>query len=219
MSQAAGVYGVGGAGGAGGAPGVLGQGGSSFGNGVQGLSDLGVGVFAAGHTGIFASTSAPRGLAGQFSGDVFIGGNLTVTGKAKSVAVPFPDGSHRRLYCVESPESWFEDFGFGELSNGQAQVQLEEGFRSIVDSDAYHVFITEYEDNITEYEDNNALYVAERSSTGFLVRAKASQANGRFSYRVVAKRKDHVAPRFDKVELPPDPPSYPQSHTQVVISG
>ena len=39
-------------------------------------------------------------------------------------------------------------------------MQLEEGFRSVVNSDAYHVFIT-------EYEDNNALYVAERTSTGF----------------------------------------------------
>jgi hypothetical protein len=95
---------------------------------------------------------------------------------------------------VESPENWFEDFGFSELSNGEAQVQLEEGFRSVVNSDAYHVFIT-------EYGDHNALYVAERTSTSFLVRAKASKADGTFSYRVVAKRRDVAAPRFDKVDL------------------
>jgi len=34
-----------------------------------------------------------------------------VIGGPKSAAVPHPDGTLRRLYCVESPESWFEDFG------------------------------------------------------------------------------------------------------------
>jgi hypothetical protein len=139
-----------------------------------------------------------QGYAGEFFGDVNITGNFTVMAGAKSVAVPFPDGSHRRLYCMESPENWFEDFGFGELSNGEAKVQLDEGFRSVVNDDAYHVFIT-------EYEDNNGLYVAQRRSTGFLVRTKGPQANGQFSYRVVAKRKDLAAPRFDKVELPTAP--------------
>jgi hypothetical protein len=210
LNQSVGVYGIGGAGNA---PGILGQGGSTAadgvqgssgsGNGVSGQSGTGVGVRASsssatglvaeGTIGLIASTTAPAGTAGQFDGNVVISGNLTVGG-AKSAAVPFPDGSHRRLYCVESPENWFEDFGFGELSNGQAQVQLEEGFRSVVDSDAYHVFIT-------EYEDNNALYVAERTSAGFFVRARKSKANGTFSYRVVAKRRDVAAPRFDKVHL------------------
>jgi hypothetical protein len=96
---------------------------------------------------------------------------------------------------VESPENWFEDFGFGELSDGEAEVRLDPGFRSVVDGDAYHVFIT-------EYGDNNALYVVERTGAGFLVRAKTANANGTFSYRVVAKRKDIAAPRFDKVDLP-----------------
>jgi hypothetical protein len=36
------------------------------------------------------------------------------------------------------------------------------------------------------------------------VRAKGSKANGAFSYRVVAKRKDIAAPRFERVELPSD---------------
>jgi hypothetical protein len=110
------------------------------------------------------------------------------------VAVSFPDGSHRRLYSVESPESWFEDFGFGELVNGQVHVQLESGFSSVVISNAYHVFIT-------EYEGNNALYVTKRTSTGFVVQAKESKANGMFSYRVVAKPKDIAPRRFEEVAL------------------
>ena len=38
-------------------------------------------------------------------------GGLTIVGGIKSAAVPHPDGSHRQLYCMESPENWFEDFG------------------------------------------------------------------------------------------------------------
>jgi hypothetical protein len=116
-----------------------------------------------------------------------------VTG-AKSAAVSFPDGSHRRLYCVESPENWFEDFGFGELSNGEARVPLDPGFSAIVEGEGYHVFIT-------EYEGNNALYVTQRTSAGFVVRATAQTATGTFSYRVVAERRDIRAPRFEEVQV------------------
>jgi hypothetical protein len=63
-------------------------------------------------------------LAGFFSGDVQVTGNFTVFG-AKNAAVPHPDGSHRRVYSVESPESWFEDFGQSALSSGQAEVRLD----------------------------------------------------------------------------------------------
>ena len=48
----------------------------------------------------------------------------------------------------------------------------------------------------------NALYVAKRTSEGFVVRAKGTKANGRFGYRIVAKRKDIAAPRFEEVAMP-----------------
>ncbi|MBV8093549.1 MAG: hypothetical protein JO110_09995 [Acetobacteraceae bacterium] len=187
LNQSVGVYGVGGAGDA---PGVLGQGGTTAADGMQGSSGSGNGIFgqsgsgvgvraesgsatglvARGVTGLIASTLAQNGIAGQFNGNVAVGGSLTVAG-AISMAVTFPDGSDRRLYSMESPESWLEDFGFGELSNGEAEVRLDPGFGSVVNGDAYHVFIT-------EYGDNNALYVAERSGASFLVRAKGAKANG-----------------------------------------
>jgi hypothetical protein len=185
----AGVYGQGGfpygrgAGIGEGPPGVAGQGGVN-GPGILGLGgvvDLNVGLYAP---------------AGVFEGDVnIIAGNLNVSG-AKSAVVAFPDGTQRRLYCMESPECWFEDFGTAQLINGQAQVQLDPDFASVVAADDYHVFLT-------EYDDNNGLYVTGRTATGFGVRAKASpNASGTFSYRVVAKRNDIVAPRFEEVPLP-----------------
>jgi hypothetical protein len=97
------------------------------------------------------------------------------------------------LYCTESPESWFEDFGAGKLVDGHAEVHLEPEFASIIDTHDYNVFLT-------EYDDNNSLYVTKRTNKGFEVIAKASKAaSSSFSYRVVAKRKDIKAPRFDKV--------------------
>ena len=89
-----------------------------------------------------------------------------------------------------------EDFGTVQLGDGHAQVQLDPGFASVVAADDYHVFLT-------EYEDHNGLYVTGRTSAGFAVRAKTSpNASGTFSYRIVAKRKDIAAPRFEEVVLP-----------------
>ena len=157
------------------------------GNGVIGDANNGSNAFA-----IWGRSTS--GYAGVFQGQVEVYGDLLVTG-AKSAVVPFPGGSHRRLYCVESPESWFEDFGCGQLVDGQARIRLDPDFVSVIDPDAYHVFVT-------EYDDNNALYVTERSATGFVVRAKASDtASGTFSYRVVAKRGDIEAPRLEKVTM------------------
>ena len=182
--------------------GVFGLGKGGAGAGVRGVSvdPGGNGVIAEAHNGgtaygIWARSS--QGLAGRFDGRVEVRGNVLVTGSLtvngpKSAAVPHPDGSHRLLYCMESPESWFEDFGVGQFVNGQAQVQLDPDFAAVVNCDAYHVFLT-------EYEDNNSLYVTARTSKGFGVRAKASTAGSTFSYRVVAKRKDMTASRFEKV--------------------
>ena len=214
LSQCVGVFGMGGVGDA---PGVLGQGSSAIADGVRGFSDsgsaingqaqsgVGVRAFSSSGTAVVAEgdqlvpgtigiVATGHTFAGQFNGNVLVNGAFTVNGK-KSAAVPFPDGSYRRLYCMESPESWFEDFGFGELANGEAQVRLDPDFASTVDNESYHVFIT-------EYGDNNALYVAKRTSEGFVVRAKGAKANGRFGYRIVAKRNDIAAPRFEEVAMP-----------------
>ena len=90
-----------------------------------------------------ATNGVAGAYAGVFYGPVVVGGDFTVFG-AKSAAVPHPDGSHRRLYCMESPESWFEDFGKGTLECGQADVTIDPDFAAVVDMDDYHVFLTQY---------------------------------------------------------------------------
>jgi hypothetical protein len=195
-ASAVGVYGQAGSG----SDGVQGVGSGTQGAGVHGISsDLnGNGMIAEANNGarafaIWARSSS--GFAGFFDGNVQVNGDFLVTG-AKSAVVAFPDGSSRRLYCMESPESWFEDFGVGQLVNGCAEVELAIDFASVVTCDSYHVFLT-------EYDDNSGLYVTNRTSTSFAVRARSSKtSNGSFSYRVVAKRKDIAGRRLEPVTIP-----------------
>ena len=106
--------------------------------------------------------------------------------------MPFPDGSLRRLYAIESPENWFEDFGETRLTKGKATVKIDAGFAAVVRG-GYHVFVS-------PYGDSNGLYVTQRSRRGFVVREQnGGKSSIAFSYRVVAKRKDIAGPRLPKV--------------------
>ena len=119
--------------------------------------------------------------------------------------MPHPDGSHRRLYCVESLESWFKDFGRGTLRCGEAAVALDPDFAAVVDVSDYHVFLT-------GYDGRSDLSVCDCSPEGFRVRGSEG-AEGTFSWRVVAKRKDIAGARLERVEIPKEPtlPDVPAS--------
>ncbi len=136
---------------------------------------------------------------------VRVAGDFTVTG-TKSAAVLHPDGTHRLLYCIESPESWFEDFGEGTISGGKADVLLDPDFAALVDTSKLHVFLT-------PHDEAHHLAVTSRAGSGFSVAAapsapahaagtQAHDLNGTFTYRVVARRKDVEAPRL-AITAPP----------------
>ena len=135
------------------------------------------------------------GLAGRFDGAVQVNGSFTVVGGPKSAAVPHPDGSHRRVYCLESPESYFEDFGRARLANGRATVRLDPDFAAVVHSDDYDVFLT-------PRGDTRGLYVTGQNRRTFEVR-EVQGGNGSldFSYRVLARRKDIVGSRLERVVI------------------
>ena len=168
---------------------------------VYGLSAKGHGlVGATAAAGGAAVVGASNGVAGAFAaafyGSVIVGGDFTVVGGAKSAAVPHPDGSHRRVYCVESPESWFEDFGRGQLVNGAAEIRFDPDFAAIVNLDEYHVFLT-------AHSDHDGLHVSDHRREGFEVRARGGSSCASFSWRVVARRRDIAGPRLATVEIPP----------------
>lgn len=189
------------------AEGVVGGSDSGFGvwgysnsnNGISGQTTSGSGVagYSVNGAGVYGLTASGNGSYG-----VFCGGNFAATG-TKSALVPLPDGTYVKLYCVESPECWFEDFGRASLLNGVASVALDAGFAAVVQSDDYYVFLA-------PEGDSKGLYVGTKSATGFTI---AEQQGGTssiaVSYRVVAKRKDVAAPRLEHVTLP-KPPQLPQ---------
>jgi hypothetical protein len=164
--------------------------GGSGGNGAAlvGFTQNGIGVFG-------GVTGGGGGLAGYFDGAVFVK-SLTVAGGAKSAAVKKRDGTHARMYCQESPEPWFEDFGTAELKYGQASVALDAEFGEVVDGSDYRVFLT-------ELGDCGGLYVSRKEPNRFEVRSRGgAAASGSFDYRVVARRADAVGRRLEKVTLP-----------------
>jgi hypothetical protein len=190
--------------------------GASF--GVQGNGD-GAGVFGAasatGGKGIWGQSFGGGDYAGYFNGNVYTSGNSTVLGNvevsgnlsvggAKAAVVDTKDYGRRTLYAVESPQSWFEDFGTGQLANGAAAITIEPIFAETVNlTEDYHVFLTPLGDC--------ALYVSGKSPTSFNVRAMGgSTCSTSFDYRIVAKRLGFENLRLAEVNDPP--PATVESH-------
>jgi hypothetical protein len=226
------VVGTGGLGVQGIAQSGYGVGGYSGGVGVYGLSSGSygiVGVTTAGspYSGITGSanrpgaaafaggTSTPGCYAAYFTGPVVVDGDFTVIDPTrKHGAIKHPDGSYRTLYSMESPESWVEDFGTGQLTSGKATVALDKDFAAIAQTDDYHVFLT-------PYDGVGALRAARRTTAGFAVEEVSGTASGAFSYRLVARPRTQVmAQRLAKFAVPnikiptandlPKPPSPPK---------
>jgi hypothetical protein len=213
--------GISGQGGAASGPGVYGAGGGPHGTGVVGTSTGGYGMVgstsAAGYSGLTgitgtagvaalaATATVTTAYAAYFQGTTVVQGNFAVTGN-KSAAVPHPDGTHRLLYCVESPEAWFEDFGEGKIVGGTVEINLDPDFAAVIETGGYHVFLT-------AHDESHNLAATRRAATGFTVVAspsasafaggkKAGDLSGTFSWRVVAKRKGNSGKRLEKFTVP-----------------
>src|SRR5215213_549066 len=157
------------------------------------------GVYCTGPLGLYSESPAGAGgTAGYFKGNVYVDGSFTVFDpRNKSAAVAHPDGTLRRFYTLESPESRFEDFGRAEVIEGHARVELDEDFAALVDTDDYHVFVTS--EGVS-----SGLYVSERTPRDFEVREQGEGTSTlAFSYRIVVKPKDVEAKRLETVERPP----------------
>ena len=186
---------------------------SGFGVFGESVSSVGVGGDSGSSNGVQGRTTG-TGFAGAFFGRTGIVGNLAVFGNftvvppgVKSMAMPHPDGSYRRLYTLESTESWFEDFGKGEIIEGKCHVDLDPDYAAIVRLDEYHVFLAPEGDSM-------GLYVASKDSTGFEVREQQGGTSTlTFSYRVVARRQDIEAKRLERVEAEDVSPPIPAETT------
>jgi hypothetical protein len=170
---------------------------------VCGEAPTGIGVYGDGSSGVYGRGSkfgihgvCSDGYAGYFEGSVLIKGDLTKTGAGSSVAVRFPDRSYRQLHSIESPESWFEDFGEGRLVKGKADVKIDPDFAKTVNlRKRYYVFVTPHSTKIS------GLAVVARQPGRFPVE-HPDGGSGTFSYRIIAKRADINVPRLRRMKMP-----------------
>ena len=175
--------------------------GSTTAAGYSGLTAI---TGTAGAAALAATSTNANAYAAYFTGTTVVQGDFVAFGGGKSAAVKDAAGQHRLVYCVESPEAWFEDFGEGALVSGRATVALDKTFAEIVHTDRYHVYVTPHDAG------NKGLAATVRTATGFTVQElHGGASSGTFSYRVVAKRKDIAGERLAKFTLPkiktPDP--------------
>jgi hypothetical protein len=180
--------------------GVLGgYNGTAFGIGVHGVA-YGGGIMTGNND---VAVVGWRANNSNYSG--YYNGNHVIANGTKSASVPTSNGN-QLLYCMESPEVWFEDFGQASLVNGIAEITLDPMYLETVLIDAdhpMHVFVQVQ----GECED---VYVI-TNDTGFTVKEKNNgTSNVKFSYRLVAKRLHFPDHRFgnDPVWGPGDTRQY-----------
>jgi hypothetical protein len=138
--------------------------------------------------GVWGSSSAPSGCG------IYYSGNLAGTG-SKSCVVKTSKGP-TLMYCQESPENWFEDFGEGRLVDGRCYIELDPVFLETVSIDAANpmkVFI--------QLRDECEGTCVKTGQTGFdVVELHGGTSSAAFAYRVVAKREGFEARRLDRCE-------------------
>jgi hypothetical protein len=129
------------------------------------------------------------GFGGQCNSTV--SGNFSCNGSFEEVT-PVGSGAKKvALNAIHTPESWFEDAGSGQLSSGEAVVNIESVFGETINTGVeYHVFLT-------PNGDCKGLYVAQKSAGSFVVKELGGgTSNIAFDYRIMAKRKG-----FEQVRL------------------
>ena len=117
---------------------------------------------------------------------------LSVVGGTKSAIVETSQGA-TALYCEESSEVWFADYGLGKLNNGEVRINIESLFSETVNlNEVYHVFV--------QARGNSDLFTCNYDNTGFTVKSSNGDMNVEFSYRIVAKRLGYEARRLKKID-------------------
>jgi hypothetical protein len=118
----------------------------------------------------------------------------------KAASVPTTQGN-QLVYCKESPEMWFEDFGFGQLQNGTAHIALDNLFLETVFIDATHKMHVVLQE---QAESKGLYFIVDADHKGFTVKEKkGGNSNISFSYSIMAKRRFYQDQRFGVDSLQP----------------
>ena len=153
------------------------------------------------HYGVWGSE-----LAGGGGAAVYAAGDFA--GSGAKYAVAKTSQGHRLLSVIESPEVWFEDFGEGQLINGNAHIELDPLFLETItinSSNPMKVFI--------QLNDPNCNGVAViKGTTGFdVIELQNGTNNASFDFRILAKRKGYENQRLKATDVGMDDPNlYPE---------
>jgi hypothetical protein len=124
-------------------------------------------------------------------------GDLACTG-GKTAVMETADYGWRKLYAMESPELWYEDFGSATLAKGEVTVTFEPIFAQTVNTEEdYFVFLTLLGDEPV------LLLVSEKTAEGFTVKGvtlDGQPASASFDYRIVAKRLGYEDVRLGAID-------------------
>jgi hypothetical protein len=157
----------------------------AFGMGVSGIGWNGVYPLGLNDIGLYGSVGNNANYA------IYGNGNFAIVNGTKSASVGTSKGN-QLLYCIESPEVWFEDFGTGKLVNGEVEIKLDELFLETVVIDENHPMIV----TITPMGNCNGMYV-EPGTTSFKVKELGNgNSSVAFSYRITCKRMNFQDHRF-----------------------
>ncbi len=118
-------------------------------------------------------------------GNLTVSGNFTAGG-TKATLVEDKEGNMRSMFCNESPEVLFQDYGTSSLVNGKVHIDLDPIYASNVTINEKHplrVIITMND------ECPNNVYVTNRTATGFdVVEMNHGTSGASFTYEVIANR-------------------------------
>jgi hypothetical protein len=174
--------------------------------GVLGVSSLpnnaGAGVYGKGMNNSGPNTGSYSGYFTDGQGVFVNNGSFTVFGGTKAATVSIKNGKEfRKLYCEESAEIWFNDYGSSHLVNGKATVDLDNIFFNTVTIDENNpmkVFIQ-------MDGDSKPVYVKKGMTSFEVIETGGGTSNASFDYRIAAKRKGFEDKRLEQVELPKFP--------------
>ncbi len=125
--------------------------------------------------------SSPQVMSVDPSGNMNLAGTVTATNVTQTAASNTSKG-RRVTYDTAAASPTLEDAGESQLANGSAAVRLDPAFADSIDPGTpYLIFLT-------PLGDTPGLYVASRSSQGFVVREHGgARSNLAFDYRIVAR--------------------------------
>ncbi len=114
----------------------------------------------------------------------------------------------RIMFAPEAPEIVFQDFGTGQLINGEAYIELDPILKKSLHIDAKHPLKV----YVTLEGDCNGVFVTNKSVNGFTVKElQGGTSNAPFSWQIVASRADtkdasgNVVSKHVGVRLPVGP--------------